>query len=706
MRNCGGSWTPLRAIRCKVTASKHEKAEDLSDALRHTSKLRVTNKEFATLVADLDNFKGPSKSGDVAASSQNTKATPKHKSYKRSSLGQRDTPETSLRRKTNERLLKGFLDGKHTDREADDTHERLGWTADRKLGAKQKSVRGITAGNSPVVQSNTLDNSTIPRLQHNLDRALFSPGVHFLQDPRTRVYNFTPYLKSIIKHTDFNFEAIGSFVNVSKDATLLQAANEHGKQFYSSTSSMTSALIQFYYLLNNYDAASSDRFPFPKFTGASARLPASLIIQPKGKNPENGQTVYAVESDKSADTEILLSAMGHCLEALLTTEEKQFEQYKVSSSETPPPTPNTYNYATYGDFLMRSQLDCYDERLPGNGTFDLKTRAVCAIRYDSGNPHLENNQYQIWKLNGQFESFEREYNDLIRTGALLKYGFQARIGQMDGIYVAYHNINSFFGFQYIPLDEIDRVFYSYDKGAPKSINVKKLEDLHDDLPSFVADTQFKMSLDVWTNMLKTIIDDLKAEHGETAFRLVLKTMRRVGYLRHRMHVMAVPLSSEQVSTLQAFPKSFKTSFREDIDPQERFANLQDHSSKLDAFNEDTAKAGVLSYYVYVENLFGSNKSSIKDPHGYPRHKSQPWSLSYTIKRVERGSGRYLELLREATKLLTNNEPQHAPEPPEEETEINIEDPADLMKAYLAIGAARATRWEPKDEARVVYKPKQ
>ena len=397
--------------------------------------------------------------------------------------------------------------------------------------------------------------------------------------------------------------------------------------------------------------------------------------------------------------------MGHCLEALLTTEEKQFEQYKVSSLETPAPTPNTYNYATYGDFLMRSQLDCYDERLPGNGTFDLKTRAVCAIRYDSGNPHLENNQYQIWKLKGQFESFEREYNDLIRTGALLKYGFQARIGQMDGIYVAYHNINSFFGFQYIPLDEIDRVFYSYEKGTPKSINVKKLEDLHDDLPSFVAETQFKMSLDVWTNMLKTIIDDLKAEHGETAFRLVLKTMRRVGLLRHRMQVMAVPLSTEQVSTLQQFPKSFKTSFREDIDPQERHANLRDHSSKLDAFNEETAKAGVLSYYIYVENLFGPNKISIKDPHGYPRNKSQPWLLSYTIKRVDKGPERYLELLRVATKLLTNNEPQPTPEPTDEEAEINIVDPTDLMKAYLAIGAARATKWEPKDEARVVYNPK-
>jgi hypothetical protein len=34
---------------------------------------------------------------------------------------------------------------------------------------------------------------------------------------------------------------------------------------------------------------------------------------------------------------------------------------------------------------MRSQLDCYDERLPGSGTFDIKTRAAMVIRHDRAN---------------------------------------------------------------------------------------------------------------------------------------------------------------------------------------------------------------------------------------------------------------------------------------------------------------------------------
>lgn len=33
-------------------------------------------------------------------------------------------------------------------------------------------------------------------------------------------------------------------------------------------------------------------------------------------------------------------------------------------------------------FIMRSQLDCVDPRLPGTGVFDIKTRACVSIRMD------------------------------------------------------------------------------------------------------------------------------------------------------------------------------------------------------------------------------------------------------------------------------------------------------------------------------------
>ena len=44
----------------------------------------------------------------------------------------------------------------------------------------------------------------------------------------------------------------------------------------------------------------------------------------------------------------------------------------------------------------------------------------------------------------------RRFYDMTRS-AFLKYSMQVRIGNMDGIFVAYHNTARIFGFQYISL---------------------------------------------------------------------------------------------------------------------------------------------------------------------------------------------------------------------------------------------------------------
>jgi len=113
---------------------------------------------------------------------------------------------------------------------------------------------------------------------------------------------------------------------------------------------------------------------------------------------------------------------------------------------------------------MRSQLDCHDPRLPGTGVFDLKTRAVLPVRMDIMN-YKQHSTYPLRTLQGELESFEREYHDLMRS-AFLKYSFQARIGNMDGILVAHHNTARMFGFRYIPLLEMDTcLFGGEDRGA-------------------------------------------------------------------------------------------------------------------------------------------------------------------------------------------------------------------------------------------------
>jgi hypothetical protein len=48
---------------------------------------------------------------------------------------------------------------------------------------------------------------------------------------------------------------------------------------------------------------------------------------------------------------------------------------------------------------------------------------------------------------------------------LILISFQARIGNMDGVLVAYHNTSRIFGFQYIPLAEMDaRLFGDASRG--------------------------------------------------------------------------------------------------------------------------------------------------------------------------------------------------------------------------------------------------
>jgi hypothetical protein len=95
-----------------------------------------------------------------------------------------------------------------------------------------------------------------------------------------------------------------------------------------------------------------------------------------------------------------------------------------------------YYYSASKNLVMRSQLDCHDDRLPRR-TFDIKTRATVAIRMDRLN-HMMNRGYLISKGQGELESFEREKYDLIRS-AFLKYSMQVRIGNMDGIFLAYHS---------------------------------------------------------------------------------------------------------------------------------------------------------------------------------------------------------------------------------------------------------------------------
>lgn len=344
------------------------------------------------------------------------------------------------------------------------------------------------------------DTRSVPLIQYGLDRVLFKDGVYPLQDPRTRVWNFDPYLASIMPVSDFDFDALKEYITSSKDEKLIGITKGQNKKYTGSTSSMTSTLAHFHFLLSNWRKVNFAKLTqgFEKESDEFSpilRAPSATFL-----NYKDG--VYAIDADKEWDDETILSMLGKSMEKFMTVPKEEFERYHRSKSHTltdeEKGQEEAYHYTTYGDFMMRSQLDAYDPRLPGTGIYDLKTRAVVSIRSDAR--HHENGRgYEIRQRDGAWESFEKEYYDLIRA-AFVKYSLQVRMGRMDGIFVAYHNTDRIFGFQYIPLEEMDLA-------------------IHGTMDKTLGDQEFTASLKLFNNLL----DRATARFPNQSLRVFVET---------------------------------------------------------------------------------------------------------------------------------------------------------------------------------------
>ncbi|OJJ43790.1 hypothetical protein ASPZODRAFT_161363 [Penicilliopsis zonata CBS 506.65] len=379
----------------------------------------------------------------------------------------------------------------------------------------------------------------VPRLSFGLERVLFNPGVYHLRDPRSRVYNFDPYLGSIMPVSEFDFTALKDYITSSKDDTLRSIAVKEGKKFIGSSSSMTSVLSQFHYLLSNWRGINARtlsqgfRDPLRSFTQL-LRAPSAMFL-----HYQDG--VYAIDADKEFDNANILMNLGKSMEKLLTLPKEEFERYRRSSKdkisqEEEQAIPEAYHYSTIGDFIMRSQLDAYDPRLPGTGMFDLKTRAVVSIRMDARD--FENGLgYEIRHRYGDYESYEREFFDMIRA-AFLKYSLQVRVGRMDGIFVAFHNIERIFGFQYISLPEMDHT-------------------IHGQVDTSLGDAEFQLSLSLWNKVLNHAIEKFPKQslrfHFET--RDALTTF---------MNIYIEPVSQEEINAIQTKNKAAIDAYQQRI----------------------------------------------------------------------------------------------------------------------------------------------
>ncbi|EAW08649.1 uncharacterized protein ACLA_095820 [Aspergillus clavatus NRRL 1] len=325
--------------------------------------------------------------------------------------------------------------------------------------------------------------------------------------------------------TEFDFDALKEYITSSRDEILRGIAAKEKKKYVGSSSSMTSVLSHFHYLLSSWRPINASTLSqgFPDKLRTFTRLlraPSAMFLR-----YQDG--VYAIDADKEFDSANILMNLGKSLEKLLTLPKEDFERYRRTSTnkisaEEESAIPEAYHYSTTGDFVMRSQLDAYDPRLPGTGMFDLKTRAVVSIRMDVRN--FEHGLgYEIRRRFGTYESYEREYFDMIRA-AFLKYSLQVRVGRMDGIFVAFHNIERIFGFQYVSLPEMD-------------------EALHGQSDTSLGDAEFQLSIALWNKVL----DKATAKFPKKSLRFHFETRDAQTPF---MYIFAEPVTDEEIHAIQ------------------------------------------------------------------------------------------------------------------------------------------------------------
>jgi hypothetical protein len=441
--------------------------------------------------------------------------------------------------------------------------------------------------NPHSVQLTPVEQPTMPpvaKLAYGLDRVLFNPGVYMLQDPRSKVYNFDPYLSKIMPLNEFDFGALQRYVTSSKDSTLNQLAAKLGKKYSGSTSSMTSMLGHFHFLISNWRPVSSRHLSksFPlDYTSFNliSRAPAATFLHLR-------DGVYSIDADKEHDSANILSMLGKSMEKLLTLNKDDFERYRHANSaqitEEERNAAEAYHFSTLGDFLMRSQLDATDPRLPGTGMFDLKTRAVISIRMDAAG-FQKGLGYEIRNRFGEWESFEREYFDMIRS-AFLKYSLQVRMGRMDGIYVAFHNTERIFGFQYIPLSEMDQALHGTTGES-----------------TALGDQEFKLSL----QLLNKVLDRATERFPGRNIRLHVET--RPGNPPW-MYVFAKPVTPAEIEKVQTANQAAIAQF------ENKFLGLQkEGEAELEA-ESDAQQTTTTEDDTQVSN---SNEEAAKqDPYEY------------------------------------------------------------------------------------------
>eukprot|EP00434_Breviolum_minutum_P037293 symbB.v1.2.033064.t1/scaffold4054.1/size45513/2 len=303
------------------------------------------------------------------------------------------------------------------------------------------------------------DGSYVARLAHGLESVVELRGrlVPLAGLPKEKRRD----LRRVAQPEDITLQAIPPFVPAYKDQRLQDLAKRNGCRFFSSTSSLTGLLSRCYFAISRHRGFDleglSKKFQNSRRTfSPSTRWPTVFYLR-----LNDAGDAWSLTACDDGEENILMD-LGLIMEYQLTTPKDKFDA-RFRQKEAKPidfeKEGLAYRFLKVGRIMMRSQLDAVHQ----GQVFDVKTRAVFDIRHNITN--YENlRQYRITHILGKYRSYELEIYEMMRN-AFMKYGLQAKIGRMDGVIVAYHNTAEIFGFQYIPLDDMERCVYGGTEAA-------------------------------------------------------------------------------------------------------------------------------------------------------------------------------------------------------------------------------------------------
>ncbi len=265
---------------------------------------------------------------------------------------------------------------------------------------------------------------------------------------------------------EIDYDSIGDYIPPSRDTLLRSLAQRNACKYIMSTSTITSLMVHADYLLTMFRSPlfqllSHEYTEEPLRYMISARKPNLAYATVVCENPR----IIAIDSESGfseGPSSLILLKMGKYLESMMTHSEHDFNRKflmknKASRLPTDKPLPEFYSFLRAGNMMLRSQIDSGMQDGKILRKIEIKTRGVTPQRYDIDH-YMKYYDYKLTKTLGLFESFEREYYDLIR-GGFIKYVHQMTIGDMDGVIIAYHNTQEIFGFEYLSKWHLEKRIY-------------------------------------------------------------------------------------------------------------------------------------------------------------------------------------------------------------------------------------------------------